>query len=803
MKIAYPFLQLLSTAIFLFTSLAGLAQNTGSIRGKITSSDGKTAEYVSVQLKERKQSTLTNAKGEYKLNGVKPGNYTIKVSAIGLTGEEKNVTVTAGAIVIADFVLNESASQLDAVTIQGRQNRYKIDKPSNSLRLNAPLQEIPQNIQVVSQGALADQQIISMSDGLVRNVSGAARVEHWGDLYTNITMRGSQIQAFRNGFNVVNSYWGPLTEDMSFVDHIEFVKGPAGFMLANGDPSGLYNVVTKKPTGVNKGEATLTLGSFDLYRATADLDGILSKNGKLLYRLNIAGQNKNSFRANEYNNRYSIAPVISYQIDPNTKVTAEYTLQHAKMSNVGSFYIFSPNGYASYNRNLTMLAPGLEPTKINDHSLFVNLEHNISDKWKLNAQASYFNYQQKGSSMWPDSVATNGLVRRSASIWDAFSEMTLGQVFLNGTAKTGEIQHRILAGLDVGTKNYYADWNQTAALDTIGGEFNALSPVNTVDNGFPLFDRSLSVEERAVRGGGLMDQRYTGLYAQDELGFLDNKLRLTLAGRYTYVSQSNYGGAPQTAKHFTPRVGLSVSVDDQTSVYGLYDQAFVPQNAILTSGEAAKPITGNNTEFGVKKDWFGGKWNTTLSAYKITKNHEVTTDAFNQGRSIEIGQKVAQGIEFDVRGEILKGLNLTANYAYTDAKVTKVNEGVGESIAVEGQRTPGSSKHTVNSWLNYKVLSGPIKGSGLSGGFTYLVDRATTTFSKTNPEQNLPDYFKLDAGAFWEKNNLRLTFNAFNILDRYLYNGGYYPANYYFTSEVYYWQAEAPRNYRLSVAYKF
>ena len=62
----------------------------------------------------------------------------------------------------------------------------------------------------------------------------------------------------------MNSYWGPLTEDMSFVDHIEFVKGPAGFMLANGDPSGLYNVVTKKPTGQTKGEVSFTLGSFDL-----------------------------------------------------------------------------------------------------------------------------------------------------------------------------------------------------------------------------------------------------------------------------------------------------------------------------------------------------------------------------------------------------------------------------------------------------------------------------------------------------------------------------------------------------------
>lgn len=78
-------------------------------------------------------------------------------------------------------------------------------------------------------------------------------LEHWD----NINMRGSQVTAFRNGMNV-KMPWGTLAEDMSMVERIEFVKGPAGFMMGNGDPSGFYNVVTKKPTGVNKGEATLS-----------------------------------------------------------------------------------------------------------------------------------------------------------------------------------------------------------------------------------------------------------------------------------------------------------------------------------------------------------------------------------------------------------------------------------------------------------------------------------------------------------------------------------------------------------------
>ena len=161
-----------------------------------------------------------------------------------------------------------------------------------------------------------------------------------------------------------------------------------------------------------------------------------------------------------------------------------------------------------------------------------------------------------------------------------------------------------------------------------------------------------------------------------------------------------------------------------------------------------------------------------------------------------LGQKRAQGVEFDLRGTIVNGLNLTANYAYTISEVTKVAEGVTDMKV--GDLIPGYAKHTVNGWLSYKVQTGSLKGAGISGGFTYLAGRATTNWSTTNTSLNQPDYFKLDGGLFWEKNNIRLTANVFNILDKYLYSGGYYD-----WLKAYYWQADPPRNYRLSVTYKF
>ena len=65
-------------------------------------------------------------------------------------------------------------------------------------------------------------------------------------------------------------------------------------------------------------------------------DVLLTADGKFLFRLNAAAQTKGSFRPFEQNDRYTFAPSFSYQITNRTKLIAEYTLQNAKMTEVGS-----------------------------------------------------------------------------------------------------------------------------------------------------------------------------------------------------------------------------------------------------------------------------------------------------------------------------------------------------------------------------------------------------------------------------------------------------------------------------------
>ena len=794
--------------VFFCTSLFSFANDArpGSIKGTVKLNDGKPAAYVSVMLKGTTKGVLTDENGAFQLRNVVAGTYEIEVSLAGYQNTTQSVTVSDDAVATVTFTLNISEQQLEEVIVKTGRSGYKSNTPSNTLRLNEPLNEVPQNIQIITNKALADQQITSLSDGITRNVSGLTKLEHWGDMYARINMRGGRAAAFRNGMNITST-WGPLTEDMSFVDHIEFVKGPAGFMMSNGDPSGIYNVVTKKPTGETKGEASILLGSYDFYRSAVDLDGKLSKDGRVLYRLNMMGQTKNSFRPYEYNNRYSLAPVISYKIDDNTTLTAEYIFQHANMSNVGSYYVFSTKGFEKLPRNTTIAENGLEPTVIDDHNLTLNLQHSFNADWKITAQVSYFNYKQTGSSMWvgvkydslfnaDNLIRPNGDVVRNVSIWDASNEMKFGQFFVNGNAQTGSIRHRILGGLDMGDKEYMADWNQGFDLDTLGS-FNIYNPVhgNPV-NGYPQFDRSKSLRERA--GAGIYSEKYTGFYVQDELGFFNNKARLTVAARYTTAKLVSYG-TPSSANRFTPRFGLSVDVDKQTSVYALFDQSFLPQAGVRRDSSAILPVTGNNIEVGIKKDWFGGKWNTSISAYRILQNNQSLSDPANTSREayvVQLGQTQTQGIELDIRGQLLPGLNLIANYALNDSKITKADTSKAAQATI-GNKVPGYAKHTANGWVTYRVQTGALAGFGISGGFTYLVDRTTWSWGPAT-QQSLPDYFKLEGGLSYEKDRITITANVFNLLDKYLYTGDYYGYGGYYD-----YQIEAGRNYRLGVTYRF
>lgn len=713
----------------------------------------------------------------------------------------KNVLICA-SLLGSILVLSQEkdtikSNDIEEVVVSGRYyQKYKLNEVSGSLRLQTPLIELPQNVQSISGQVLNDQITLNMSEGIVRNVSGARKVEHWDNVYSNVFMRGASIATYMNGMNV-SSTWGPINPDASIIDRIEFVKGPAGFMGSMGDPAGFYNVVTKKPTGKFANSVRFTTGSYNLFRGEADLDGVIVKDGVLDYRLNLMGSSNKSWSENDKTSKIIIAPSITFRPTKTTTFTAQYNYQFLKFNQPGA-YLMSNDGYASLNVHTNFNDPNFKKTEVKDQSLFLSLDQKLFKDWVWSTQYAYMDMNYDGGSWWGGFYGSDpNILSRSLSNWQALGKNNIFQTYVRGSLQTGNITHKIIAGFDYGNRKYQADFSYLGD----GGSIDVHNIVYGVDpNTLP--PESAYYLNRNANYYNDQGVKYTSYYAQDQIEMLNNKLRITLAGRYT--SGTTFSGYPNLdpikadqAGEFTPRVGVSYSIKDDFSVYGVFDKTFAPQSAIGINGSSiTDPLKGQNIEFGLKKDWLGGKWNSTFAVYEIRRKNILVAGNSNDNNGnafmIPTGEQRSRGFEADIKGEIIKGLNIVVNYAYTDAKTIKDSD-----ASRIGVQSPGNAKNVQNTWLNYRFEHGQLKGFGISAGYQYQGGRQSWFGTTAKYDQSLEDYFDTNFGISYVAKKFDVNLLLNNVLNRKLYSG------YRSDDGSYAWIYNAPRNWRLSIGYKF
>ncbi|PQA90082.1 TonB-dependent siderophore receptor [Chryseobacterium shigense] len=720
----------------------------------------------------------------------------------------KNVLICASMLgsmlVLSQKKDTIKSNDIEEVVVNGRYyQKYKLNEVSGSLRLQTPLIELPQNVQSISGQVLNDQITLNMSEGIVRNVSGARKVEHWDNVYSNVFMRGASIATYMNGMNV-SSTWGPINPDASIIDRIEFVKGPAGFMGSMGDPAGFYNVVTKKPTGKFANSVRFTTGSYNLFRGEADLDGVIVKDGVLDYRLNLMGSSNKSWSENDKTSKIIIAPSITFRPTKTTTFTAQYNYQYLKFNQPGA-YLMSNDGYASLNVHTNFNDPNFKKTEVKDQSLFLSLDQKLFKDWIWSTQYAYMDMNYDGGSWWGGFYGSDpNILSRSLSNWQALGKNNIFQTYVRGSLQTGNITHKIIAGFDYGNRKYQADFSYLGD----GGSIDVHNIIYGVNPG-TLPPESAYYLNRNANYYNDQGVKYTSYYAQDQIEMLNNKLRITLAGRYT--SGTTFSGypnldpiKPDQAGEFTPRAGASYSIKDDLSVYGVFDKTFVPQSvASYTNTNIPAPLKGQNIEFGLKKDWFNGKWNSTFAVYEIKRKNISVDDkehgvlnpdniTFNYPFKLAIGEQRARGFEADIKGEIVRGLNVVINYAYTDAIVTEDTD-----LSRIGTAAPGNAKNVQNTWLSYRFEHGQLKGFGISAGYQYQGGRQSWFGTTAKYDQSLEDYFDTNFGISYVAKKFDVNLLLNNVLNRKLYSG------YRSDDGSYAWIYNAPRNWRLSIGYKF
>lgn len=809
----------LTLIIIVFLAAAAYPQNL-LVTGKVTDSKNSPIPGASIRLIEKNTQSIADENGGFAFENLSPGTYNLIVSFIGYETKKLAFTANPGQADL-NIVLIEKVDELQSVEVVGRKEQsYKNSQSFAGTRTETPLKYLPQSISYVTKEVIQDQQAFKTSD-VVKNISGVNQFSYYDNDFALRGFRASN--ALINGLRTATNSWSQSL--LPNIERIEIIKGPASALFANTDPGGTVNKVTKKPLDENRKAINFATGSFNTYRVTTDFTGPLNESRTLLYRLNAAYQNAESFRVLQGGEDMVLAPSFSFLPDDKTQVNFDLVYSNTRGKLDRGQPIFGATAGTNLSSTPISFALGKENDNIDELNLFVttSVQRKIGNNVTLNASYMKFLYDEDLlEHRTSNRYAVNGDGTTDATLMEMQTIRRLRKTYNDNLAlyvvsdfKTGPLEHKLVTGYDyitnqspVGNSSYnasgYRNAANTGAIRTYNPANQSLylldnsgNPVPNVQH-FDLQNPNYSISEISqyfnVSQATAPTKYYVnGIYLQDQIKW--GKVRALLGlRREFYTDLLNYKQAEQQRieqKAFIPRVGLVYSPLEQLNLYATYTEGYQPQSAGTIGapeifGGPFDPLISNMIEGGAKMEFFQNRLAMNVALYQIEQNNILVNagEANNPDLLRQIGQQRSKGAELDVYGQIMPNFSLTANFAFSEALITK--SATPEEI---GRLMPNAPKMQGGLWAKYTFISRSLKGVGIGLGSNHVSKR--TTFSTI---LNLPAYTIFDAAVYYSVDKFRLSANFNNLFDKTHWVGGYdfnrlYPGT--------------PRNFLVGIGYAF
>jgi iron complex outermembrane receptor protein len=799
--------------LLLLCTLTTWAQDRATIKGTITLSDNSAAENISVELKGTNNGALTNAQGNYEIRNIRPGSYTLIVSAVGIAPLTETITLAAGENVTRNITLSENQQQLNEVIIEANTNKYARTK--SEIVSKMPLKDIenPQVYNTITSEVLREQVITNFDDAL-KNAPGLDKLwESTGrgtDGAGYFSLRGFAVQP-----TMINGVPG-LTNgspDPANIESIDVIKGPSGTLFGSSLISygGLINVTTKKPYNTFGGNVSYTGGTYGLNRYVLDINTPLGTDKKVNARVNAAYHTEDSFQDAGFKKSIFVAPSITYQANEKLSFFANAEFFNGKSTNQTMLFLdrsaplrVRTMKELGYNNKRSYTSNDLY-TETPSVNLQAQMNYKINNNWtsqtilsRSSAKAlGYYSYLYEATSTIE---AQTGLVfekgiilRRSTTKQNSETIGTDIQQNFIGEFNIGSVKNKFVAGLDYFNRNIKT--NNTGygvqGFVNIGvdpGIFASIAPaLHTVLN-IPLggtgddtgvltqagADAGIAASSSPSVGYSLAKQEVFSAYASEIAYILPN---LSAMASLRVDRFSNDNGA-QTA--FSPKFGLVFQpILNQLSIFANYMDGFVNTDPAQNSSGSNPPVAvtfdpehANQFEVGTKINLFNNKVSGSLSYYHTKVDNMVYTlygptqaDPGNIANSVQGGAQTNKGIEFSITANPVAGLNIIAGYSYNDSRLT-----AGDPDFVGHRPESAGPQNLANLWATYKFNRGLLNGFGLGFGGNYgsenkIMSREIAgTFA-------LPEYTVINASAFYNIEAFTLTLKMDNITNKEYYKG--------------------------------
>ncbi|WP_327018097.1 TonB-dependent receptor [Croceibacter atlanticus] len=785
----------LLTIVLLFTVyLNCFSQENSTIQGHITDADQKPLSGVNVLIAQLNTGTQSNEQGDFSIENLSAGNYTLTISYLGFKTQSKQVSVqNDGVLTLGNIVLYEGNEILNEVVINGeRQNKFSRKKTAYVAKL--PLKDI-ENTQVYSTvtNELLESQVVTNFEDALNNAVGIEKL--WtstgrgGDGAGYYSLRGFSVQP-----QLVNGLPGLTngTINSANIERIEVIKGPSATLFGNAVSSygGLINVVTKKPYAGTGGELSYTAGSYGFNQVTGDFNTALDKEENLYFRLNTSYASQQSFQDAGFRKSFFVAPSLSYKV--NNKLSFSFYGEITQAEQTNPMFLF-------LNRSAPTEASNLDELGYNNKLSFTSndltlenpsqnyrleMDYKLSDTWQSQTLLSKSSTSTKGyySYLFDFGILGDDTFTRYISKQNANTETSDIQQNFIGDFKVANLRNRVVIGADYFTATQtsnntgYAFYGNITPEGGSNGD-NPFTP-EVEEDAYPLSSSGVdaALESQAI-GNNKSKYHIYSLYASDVLDITNNFSAMVGLRLDHFDNEGDISSAEDDYNQTTlsPKFGLLYQpIKDRLSVFTNYQNGFTNVAPQLVGNPEDGPQTlqtfdpeqANQFEVGLKTNLFNNRLDATISYYNIQVTDRVITDPSSPFNKIQGGEVKSKGFEIEVNANPVNGLNIRAGFSNNESTTTK-----SDNPEILNRRPLEAGPETLyNFWANYEVLQGSFEGFGLGLGFNGASERFAINYESTG-EFILPRYTIANASVFYQANKYRITLKLNNAFNKEYYKG--------------------------------
>ncbi len=617
-----------------------------------------------------------------------------------------------------------------------RDEGYRSGNSASGNKIDTPIRETPQSIQIVNRSFLDDLQARSVADALAYTSGLTEGQNPRGDRF--------EIRGFTTGVPFKNGFRdsGRAPRDTANFDRLEVAKGPASVIFSRTSAGGAVNILTKLPQPRAAREFGVVLGGYDYYRATFDATGPLAGD-RLLYRLNAAWQDSGSFRDHGWAHRVFLSPVLSWRAGPRTRVNVEFEfLRDRRVNDAG---IVAVGNRAARVPARTFYG---DPDDVNSTEQYAGryeVLHTFASGLALRHAFRLNSTNEKGFDTQFNAVNATTLLLTRSRRWlksegvdNYYTQTELSREF-----RTAGVRHKLLAGIEVGYNFDGGITNQAPLTAT-----PALNPVRGTTGTF--------VNNSWVDSTIWYDE----YFVQDQIFLLQDRLTLLAGARLARFSSYNTNKrtgvkTDTTGTKPNPRLGAVWLPTDTLSVFLNYSDIFANATAVNPNGQPLKPVQSSLLELGARAELLQRRITVTAGLYELTNRNTLNPDPARPGYRIETGEQRARGLELDVAGRLLPGWQIIGSSNFTRGEVTR------DLVNPRGNRLANTPTRTYSLWNRFQLDGGAARGFSTGLGVVAVGGR----FGDVANTYYIPAYVRLDGSLSYRGRTWDASLNVQNLAD--------------------------------------